>query len=147
MNFFTETRTKRNTAFVVLLVMLFALASGVANACLLNWSDPHPTESNVWRIPTSQTTVESVALLGSITGHEDDSDVSEDSCLKVCDEGANALTKVHSGGEKKDPGLAPWFATLWTGSQQLVSASRRVVEAATPIADLPLRVRYSRLAL
>lgn len=88
MKFFTETRTKRNTAFVVLLVMLFALASGVANACLLN-----------------------------------------------------------SGDENTDPGLAPWFATLWTGSQQLVSASRRVVEAATPIADLPLRVRYSRLTL
>ena len=35
MKLFPNTRAKRNTAFMVLLVWLFALASGVANACLL----------------------------------------------------------------------------------------------------------------
>ncbi|MEP6964245.1 MAG: hypothetical protein ABI845_02070, partial [Polaromonas sp.] len=34
-------RAKRNTAFMVLLVWLFALASGVANACLLEARQTH----------------------------------------------------------------------------------------------------------
>jgi hypothetical protein len=35
MKHFFNSRTKRSTAFVVLLVWLFALASGAANACFI----------------------------------------------------------------------------------------------------------------
>jgi hypothetical protein len=43
MKLFFDTRTKRRATFVVLLVWLFALASGVANACLpqARMSDGH----------------------------------------------------------------------------------------------------------
>ncbi|KWT91658.1 MULTISPECIES: hypothetical protein [unclassified Variovorax] len=35
MKLFSTIRTKRNTAFFAMLVWLFVLASGIANACLL----------------------------------------------------------------------------------------------------------------
>ena len=41
MKVFSTIRTQRSPAFVALLVWLFALASGVANACLLELPDRH----------------------------------------------------------------------------------------------------------
>ena len=41
MKFFAHTRIQRNTAFAMLLMWLFALASGVANACFLEAPEPH----------------------------------------------------------------------------------------------------------
>ncbi|MBT9466282.1 hypothetical protein [Hydrogenophaga sp.] len=124
MKFSTGTRTKHITTWVLLLVWLFALASGVANACLLELPARH--------ISVAQ---------------DDQSNASKESCLKVCDEGAQALPKACSIVDHVDPGWAPWFATLWTGSPQNASSPGRTIEAAVPIVGLPLRVRYSRLAL
>lgn len=147
MNFFTENRIKRNTALVVLLVWFFALASGVANACLLEQPGPQSSKQNASTVLTSMVSAESVVVLGASAGHDDHSDVSKESCLKVCDEGTQTLPTVHLSDDNTDPSSAPWVTTLWTESQQLVSASRRAFDAARPFVDLPLRVRYSRLAL
>jgi hypothetical protein len=120
----TGTRTKRITTWVLLMVWVFALASGVANACLL--------ESPAHHISAVQ---------------EDHSNASRESCLKVCDEGAQALPKAFSIVDHVDPGWAPWFSTLWTASSQSASYPGRAIGATVPIVGLPLRVRYSRLAL
>ena len=41
MKLFSNPRAKRSTVFMVLLTWLFALASGVANACLLQAQETH----------------------------------------------------------------------------------------------------------
>ena len=147
MKFFTDTRTKRHTAFVVLLVWLFALASSVANACFLETHEPHSRAAKKSAATISQSPAELLAQIGTDAGHHDDSDGTKESCLKVCDDGTHTLPKAYAGVDHNDPGPAPLVATLWTGSLHLVSAPRRVDDLAVPIVGPPLRVRYSRLAL
>lgn len=147
MTYFADTRTKRNTAFVVLLVWLFALASGVANACLLETREPHSVAAKESAAPTSQAPAELPARLGTETGHHDGSNGAKESCLKVCDDGTHTVPKAYSGVDHTDPGPAPLVATLWTGSPHVVSAPRRADDLAIPAVGPPLRVRYSRLAL
>ena len=147
MNPFSNTRAKRNTAFVVLLVWLFALASSVANACFLETDEPHSMAVKSAAATTNQSPAELVVYLGNDAGHHDDSGGTKESCLKVCDDGTRTLPKAYSGVDHNDPGPAPLVATLWTSSQHVFSAPRRADDLAMPIVGPPLRVRYSRLAL
>lgn len=147
MKFFGDARSKRNTAFVVLLVWLFALASSVANACFLETDEPHSTAAKSSLAAPSQAPAELRAQLGTDAGYHDDWDGTKESCLKVCDDGTRTLPKACSGVDHNDPGPALLVATLWTASQHVVSASRRADDLAIPIVGPPLRVRYSRLAL
>jgi hypothetical protein len=147
MKLFANTRIKRNTAFVVLLVWLFALASGVANACLLETPELHSKAVNGSAPTTSGAPADRVGHLGASAGHDDDSDSTKESCLKVCDDGTHTLPSAYSSVDHTDPGPAPLVATLWTGSPQVVSALRRLGDLAIPIVGPPFRVRYSRLAL
>ena len=143
MKFFANTRIKRNTAFVVLLVWLFALASGVANACFLETPQSHARQAAT----ASHASAELRTHPSASAGHDDDSGSTKESCLKVCDDGTNAVTKAHSGIDHSDPGPAPLVATLWAGSAPVISAPRRIDDLAIPLCGPPLRVRYSRLAL
>jgi hypothetical protein len=147
MKFFADTRAKRHTALAVLLVWLFALASGVANACFLETHEPRGRAVKELTQPPSHAPVGLLAPLDVGAGHHDDSDSAKESCLKVCDDGTHTLPKAGSGVDHNDPGPAPWISTLWTGSSQVVSAPRRADDSAIPIVGTPLRVRYSRLAL
>ena len=147
MKFFADTRTKRHTAFVVLLVWLFALASSVANACFLETDVPHSRAVKNVAATTSQAPAELLAQLGNDAGHHDDSDGTKESCLKVCDDGTHTLPKAYTSVDHNDPGPAPLVATLWTESPNVVSAPRQLDDLAIPIVGPPLRVRYSRLAL
>ena len=147
MKFFADTRTKRNTAFVVLLVWLFALASGVANACLPETPARHSVAVKGPAPTMSQAPAELLGPLGASGGHDDGSDRTKESCLKVCDDGTYTLPKAHSGVDHTDPGAAPLVATLWTGSPPVASAPRQLDDLAIPIVGPPFRVRYSQLAL
>ena len=147
MKFFADTRTKRNTAFVAMLVWLFALASSVANACLLETHEPHSRAAKKPAATTSQAPAELLAQLGADAGHHNDSDATKESCLKVCDDGTHTLPKAYSGVDHTDPGPAPLVATLWSGPPDVVSAPRRLDDLAVPIVGPPFRVRYSRLVL
>ena len=147
MKFFAHTGIKRNTALAMLLVWLFALASGVANACFLKAPDPHSRAVMGSAATTSPAPAELVARPGASADHHDDSTSTKESCLKVCDDGTHALLKAHSGVDHNDPGPAPLVATLWAGSPPVVSTPRRVDDLAIPILGPPVRARYSRLAL
>ena len=134
-----RTRTLRRTAFAVLLAWLFAVAAGVANACLLE-------------TPALGAVALKVAVLEpshphALAGHAEASDAAKDSCLKSCDGGTQALPKAHAGVDQSDPGPASLFTTLWTPSTQPVLASRQWHQLQLPIVGPPLRLRYSRLAL
>ena len=147
MKFFANTRTKRNTAFVVLLVWLFALASSVANACLMETQEPHARAAMKSEAVTLQASVDSQPRLGTEAGHHDESDATKESCLKVCDDGTHTLPKAHSGVDLIDPGPAVMVGTLWTASQHDVLAPRLVDDLSVLIVGPPLRVWYARLAL
>jgi hypothetical protein len=153
MKFFANTRSKRNTSFVVLLAWLFALASGVVNACLLetprSHSHPHSqaVEGQGLAATASQAPAEWVAHGTGSAGHGDDADNAKESCLKVCDDGTNALPKASSGVDHTDPGPAALVSTKWAGSTQVTLVPRRLEDLVVPSLGPPLRVRYSRLAL
>ncbi len=147
MNLFSNTRAKRNTAFVVLLVWLFALASGVANACLLESPELHSKAPNGPSSMTIHAPAELAGHAGTHAGHDDGSDNTRKSCLKVCDDGTHTLPSANSGVDHTDPGPALLVATLWAGSPHVISVSRRMHDSAIPVVGPPLRVRYSRLAL
>ena len=147
MKLFANTRIKRSTAFLVLLVWLFALASSVANACFLQTHEPHSLAAKASAPPPGHAPAEVLARLGNDAGHHDDSDGTKELCLKVCDDGTYTLPKAYSGIDHNGPGPAPLVTTLWTGSPHVGSAPRRVDALAVPIVGPPLRFRYSRLAL
>jgi len=147
MTFFADTYTKRNTAFVLLLVWFFALASSVANACFLETRETHSTAAKSSLASTGQAPAALHAQLSTNASHHDDSDNTKESCLKVCYDGTHTMPKAYAGVDHSDLGSAPLFATLWTASQQVVSAPRQADDWAIPIGGPPLRVRYSRLAL
>lgn len=147
MKFFADTRTKRNTAFAMLLVWVFALASGVANACFMETPGHHATAVTGSAAAANQVPAELVAHLDATADQHDDADSTKASCLKVCDDGTHSLLKADSGVEQADPGPLTLVATLWTGSMPVDSVSRRGDDLAIPILGPPLRVRFSRLAL
>ncbi len=152
MKFFADTRTKRNTAFVMLLLWLFALTSGVANACLLespgsrSHSNPHASAARALAHATSHAHPQQLGDRASAAGHGDP-DASKEACLKACDDGTRTAPKAYAGVEQVDPGPPPLVARLWVTSTHIAPAPRRLDALAIPIVGPPLRVRYSRLAL
>ncbi len=140
---FSNHRTKRNTTFVALLVWLFALASGMANACLLEEPGKH--------LHTTANHSSDAAHVHPPADHavdvDDDQDASKDSCLKACDDGANAQVKLQTAVDAPDPGLAPFAAVVWDTATPFVSAPDWFEILQAPIVGPPFRVRYSRLTL
>ena len=140
-----NSRSKRNTAFMVLLVWLFALASGVANACLLEARQTHSHGA------TSSHAVEHASVI--VPGH---TGVVADGlgespfkapCLKVCDDGTRSFPKQDSTVAQTDPGPAPLVVVLWGAVAPVVPMLREIEieQPATPV--LPIRVRFSRLVI
>ena len=147
MKFFTDIRTKRHTAFVMLLVWPFALASSVANACFLETDQLHSGAAKKSAAVTVQALAGLYTQSGNDAGHHDGSGGTKKSCLKVCDYRTHTLLKACAGVDHTDPGPALLVATLWTETLNVALAWRRPHDAAIPIVGPPLRVRYSRLAL
>ena len=144
---FQNHRTKRNTVFAVMLVWLFALASGMANACLLESPGTHTHTS---RADHPEAAGSLHALAGHSAGvddHDDDSDAARESCLKTCDEGSNAPVKLQIGSDLSDPGAAPLVAIVWDTSTRTASRSFSLDDLQPPLLGPPFRVRYSRLTL
>jgi hypothetical protein len=148
MKIFSNTRARRNTAFMVLLAWLFALTSGIANACLLQAPDAH-----AHIIATAGTPVPADAP-AMLPGHAGDlADINDESqsfnapCLKVCDDGSRSVPKHDVTVAQADPGPAPRVVILWTADAPIAAAlgNRDDLLPSTP--RLPLRVRYARLAL
>ena len=142
---FSNTFAKRKAVAVVLLAWLFALASGVANACLFETPTTH---AHVVAAASEGARVSAVMAghTGAIADDGDESSTAKAACLKVCDESSNALATQLSRA-LADTGPAPLVKVIWP-----VAAADRV--APSPPGDpwptatkLSLRLRYSRLAL
>lgn len=144
---FQNHRTKRNTAFAMMLVWLFALASGMANACLLESPGTHTHTTKAGHPEAAGPSHALAAHSADVDDHDGDSDAARESCLKTCDDGSNAPVKLQISPDLSDPGMAPLVAIVWDSSTSTASMSSSLDDLQPPIVGPPFRVRYSRLTL
>jgi hypothetical protein len=135
----------------MLFVWLFALTSGLVNACAL---EPHGVHDHgaphSHRAPGEST-------LGAIGHHADgvaphthetDSQPAKESCWKSCDDSSQTLQKHASSFDLVDPGLAPFAAAAWAVEAKSAPAlGQRHDFFRLPEHGPPVRVLFSRLAL
>ena len=149
MTAFTTTRFNRNSAFVMLLLWAFAMVAGLANACLMEAPGSHG-HAEITAQPT-QNDVKHVGLVRHAKpdagpDQDDDSHASQEACLKVCDDSSRSLPKQYSLSQI-DPGPPIVVAVLWTAIAPIYLQRHQPNDAQLVVSTLPLRVRYSRLAL
>ena len=147
MKIFHSRRAKRTTASLTLLVWLFALASGVAHACLLDPGDEtlrgaagefaHSSHGNTGAAPHKD----------HASDPDVESGVSKAPCLKACDDGSRSLPSSSSGLDLTDPGIPTLVTILWTPDAQAIGTSARLSMTQPPPSVQPVRTRFSRLAL
>ncbi len=147
MKLYSNIRIKRHAAFVVLLVLLFALASGVANACLLEERGAHSHGATTeYPLAALKLTTEH-GHPQAVADHDDDSLPAKAPCLKACDDGSRSMPKQDLTVVQADPGPPPLVAVLWTEATPAPPMSDRLDRVQYVIPELPIRVRYLRLAL
>ncbi len=145
---FSNHRTRRHTTFVALLVWAFALASGIANACLLETSSKHAHTAASHSPDAHRALADGALAIDATTAdHDDDADASKESCLKACDDGSNGPIKLQTGVDLTDSGLAPFVVFAWIATTSVASAPSRFDELQVPAVGPPFRLRYSRLTL
>ena len=147
MKLFSNPRAKRNTACVVLLVWLFALTAGIANACLLEAPGTHHDGGVTAAVAASHPPVLRAGHAGAVDAPSDGSGASSTACLKVCDDGARSAPKAFCGIDRADPGPATVTTLLWTGGMAVHSSARPIELRAPRVSALPIRIRFARLAL
>lgn len=144
----SRTQAKRSSTFLVLFVWLFALASGVANACLLEVRGTHSHGAPVTHSSAAKATLEiSAGHAGVIASHNAGAQASKAACLKVCDDDSQSLPKQPASFDLADPGLGLFVAAVWTAAMRDDPASSRANDPGQPVSRLPLRTRFSRLTL
>lgn len=127
-------RSLRHTTWMILVVWLFALAAGVANACLL-------TEPNA-SSPLSLTAIPHEIPFAEIH-HGEQADPGNDGCLKFCDEASLAITKVDQPIADDGPGVVGRLQQVWGPATTLPIATQvrlqvtRPVHLTSPIAARP----------
>ena len=148
---FSDTRRNRKTALIMLLLWLFAISSGIVNACVL---EPHGTDVYVAGVQPSTYAPPAVAghaeaLVGhnGHDGHDGQFDNSSTPCLKVCDDSSQALIKLKAFFDQADRGPALADSMFWAAAIPLVSVQQRMDTPPTATSEPPVRVRYCRLAL
>ena len=145
---FSNPRARRNTTFVAMLVWAFALASGMANACLLETQGKHAHIAAHNQSDAHHAHAHDAAAGDAIAVDDaDDADASKESCLKACDDGSNAQIKLQTGVDLTDPGLAPFVVFAWDATSPVASVPGRFDELQVPIVGPPFRLRCPRLTL
>ena len=143
-----NSRTKRNAAFVALLVWLFALGSGVANACLIQTTEMHGHGSRTAHSSAAETGhTFSPAHANAIPDHDNSLEASKSQCLKVCEDDSQSLPKQQVIFDSTHPVLTPQLVGTWTTAMPVVSALVLTVFQRPLDPGRPIRVRLSRLAL
>jgi hypothetical protein len=135
-----NTRNRRRVTLVVLLVWLFGVTAGVANACLLEAREGHHHGS-------PEADEMSIGTVGAIANHGHGSEASKAPCLKFCDDGSNSLVKQQAAFDLTDPGHAPFAVSVWPVVTSAASPLVRESTLRRPPPGPPIRVRFSRLLL
>ena len=141
-------QTTHRTTAIVLIAWFFALASGIANACMLEGArGKHSHASGVEQSPHSH------AAAGILEQATDVSDVTEQPpptkalCLDACDDRTHSLVRQDVSVEQ--PHFAPLtvIAFVWLAAQTMELAARTERDNRADLYDVPIRIRYSRLTL
>jgi hypothetical protein len=136
---------KRSIALTMLLVWVFALLSGVANACL---TEPlgEPAHAGTRAPQAEHPAPAAVHPVADQAQHDEQPDKAP--CQKSCDESSQTLLKQLP--KLDTPGLQAAVPPTPTQAIDLHVASAALVRAAlaaVPPLSPPARVQYSRLAL
>jgi hypothetical protein len=146
MKLFSNTLAKRNTAFMVLLVWLFALASGVANACLLEMRQTHSHAATAGFSEAAHASAILPGHAGAVADGVDESHFKAP-CLKVCDDGTRSFPKQDGAVALTDPGPALLVLVLWGTVAPVIPTLHQMDHEQPAAPELPIRVRFSRLAI
>ena len=146
--FFTI-RFNRSSALAMLLMWTLALASGVANACLLE-APGKPAAARATLQLTQHGGMHASHLKhaepGASPEREDDARTSKQLCLKVCDDSSRSLPKQYPVGQV-DPVPSAIVAVLWNAATPIRLQYQQPDDTQRVVPGLPLRVLYSRLVL
>ena len=133
----------------MLVVWIFGLVSGMANACLL----AHPGAATHEKTPTQFE--QHQGKHASVAGHShiqaspaqtDDARTPKQTCLRACDDSSRSLPKKYPIGQV-DPGLPIVVAVLWSLVEPAYLADQPSNNAQRVVSHVPLRHRFSNLAL
>jgi hypothetical protein len=137
---------KRNIAFTMLLVWMFALLSGVANACLTEsrgepaHAGPHASQG--------EPLAEAATHPRAADQAQPDEHPDKAPCQKSCDESSQTLVKQLPRLDTPDLQVAlPQPYTQASGLHLASAALVRAALAAVPPPSPPPRVKFSRFAL
>ena len=147
MSLFPNTRTKRRTVYTLLLVWFFALGSGWANACLLQERETHlhgPSEDASLTVQASHV---SPGHVGVDSDHAENAGPAKSACLKVCGDDTQTIVKLVSSVDLASVAMAPPTVLAWADPLAAAEQANAWLEWATPPPGVPLRTRFSRLAL
>lgn len=147
MKLFHSRRAKRTTASLTLLVWVFALASGVAHACLLDSGEEALQGGGAASAHSSSGHAGAVPHEEYADDPDDKSVVSKASCLRVCDDGSHSLPSHSFGLDLTDSGIPTLVTVLWTPDARDIGTSERLCMTQPPPPGQPARTRFSRLAL
>lgn len=137
----------RGTAFMALLVWLFAVASATANACGVGIPSAPRNEAHVPHPGSSKAPHASVAAqLGATNDHDCHTEASKRACPRLCEDASHSLLQQ----EPKSAGFDEDLALVAIGrvvASPPVSSPARTVHLRPPEGTLPVRIRFSRLTL
>jgi hypothetical protein len=142
-------RRLRQTAWVTLLAWVFALTTGVVNACVLS----APSAAIRGTAAESHATSSSHAVAGTehhdqglAAYHKHEQDNGNGSCQKFCDDESSALSKDSSSA--LSPGVALVAAVEWPGAVVSIASVGTALSLERPTAQgPPLVIRLLRLTL
>ena len=147
MSFFSM-HSKRRIACAMLAVWIVTVASGVANACLLDIHGVHDHHAIGEHAGTTHEPLVAQATHESdVEDPDKDQALSKESCLKVCDDSSKFLPKPSFGFDVLDVQMAPPVASIWISRTPFVSAIRASYDRSPPAPERPARIRFLRLAL
>jgi len=147
MSLFPNTRTQHRTVYTMLLVWFFALGSGWANACLLQERETHlhgPSEDASLAAHASRV---SPGHVGVDSDHAENAGPAKSACLKVCGDDTQTIVKLASSVDLANVAMAPPTVLTWADPLATAEQAHAWLELPAPSPGVPLRTRFSRLAL
>lgn len=144
MTLFANSRITRRIASVMMVFWLFALGAAWANACGLQERGPHLHPDAAAHPGTPTFSARHVEVPDD---HGADSSPEKAACLKACDDGSQSIVKWQASFDRLDLAMVPPTWMAWTSKVAALNGPSIVHFEIPARAGLPLRTRYSRLAL
>jgi hypothetical protein len=147
MRLLSNIRNKRRTIAAILVAWLFALASSWAYACLLEHRGVRADDTSAAASAGIRAPIVSAGYVGAIADDDTAPVPVKDACLKVCDEVSQTVLQLPTSLDLTSAAMAPPVAFAWMAQWAAAMMDRSTLARPAPGSVLPLRTRFSRLAL